>query len=458
MITEFIGHFHPLVVHLPIGILIFTFILELIQLKSKTKFNQAILLGTFIGTAFAIVSAIMGWLLSLDGGYDEKLLNNHQYAGWILCFFCILLVIVKMFFSANVYFDKLNKSLWSIIIIVLFLVGHFGGSITHGADYLSLDLSAGNKEVKKALSIDSISALPPEKQAQVNTYEGLIYPLLDAKCIQCHNSEKKKGNLQLTSIDLILKGGKKGPALTAYNANQSLMIQRMLLDPANDKHMPPKGKPQLNNKEINLIYWWVQHGASINDKLGVALLNDTVKNLIASKIVPAFPALSLPQTFLVDSNKINSLKQLGLIVHPIAKGVGYVDLSAMNTPLLNDLQLQKITILDSHLVWLNLANTKITNKSIATLSSCKNILKLNVAYTSLNDDAIGLLNQFTKLSYLNIVGTSITDNGLAKLNLSNNFKSLYCWNTKITQGGVDQFRKRYPNIQINFENESTFKK
>jgi uncharacterized membrane protein/mono/diheme cytochrome c family protein len=450
MITEFIGHFHPLVVHLPIGILIFTFILELIQLKSKTKFNQAILLGTFIGTAFAIVSAIMGWLLSLDGGYDEKLLNNHQYAGWILCFFCILLVIVKMFFSANVYFDKLNKSLWSIIIIVLFLVGHFGGSITHGADYLSLDLSAGNKEVKKALSIDSISALPPEKQAQVNTYEGLIYPLLDAKCIQCHNSEKKKGNLQLTSIDLILKGGKKGPAITAFNAQESLMIQRMLLDPANDKHMPPKGKPQLNNKEINLIYWWVQHGASINDKLGVALLSDTVKNLIASKIVPAFPALSLPQTFLVDSNKINSLKQLGLIVNLIAKGVGYIDLSAMNAPLLNDLQLQKITILDSHLVWLNLANTKITNKSIATLSSCKNILKLNVAYTSLNDDAIGLLNQFTKLSYLNIVGTSITDNGLAKLNLSNNFKSLYCWNTKITQGGVDQFRKRYPNIQINF--------
>jgi hypothetical protein len=224
----------------------------------------------------------------------------------------------------------------------------------------------------------------------------------------------------------------------------------MLLDPANDKHMPPKGKPQLNNKEINLIYWWVQHGALVIDKLGNALLNDTVKNLIASKIIPAFPALSLPQTSLVDSNKINTLKQLGLIVHPIAKGVGYVDLSAMNTPLLNDLQLQKITILDSHLVWLNLANTKITNKSIATLSSCKNILKLNVAYTSLNDDAIGLLNQFTKLSYLNIVGTSITDNGLAKLNLSNNFKSLYCWNTKITQGGVDQFRKRYPNIQINF--------
>jgi uncharacterized membrane protein len=450
MITEFIGHFHPLVVHLPIGILIFTFILELIQLKSKNKFDQAIFIGIFLGTIFAIVAAVMGWLLSLDGGYDEKLLNNHQYAGWILCFFCFVLVIVKKYFHALPYFNQLNKSLWGIIIVVLFLVGHFGGSITHGADYLALDLSAGNKEVKKALSIDSVSALPPEKQAQVNMYEGLIYPLLDAKCIQCHNSEKKKGNLQLTSIDLILKGGKKGPAITAFNAQESLIIQRMLLDPASDKHMPPKGKPQLNNKEINLIYWWVQHGASINDKLGVALLNDTVKNLIASKIAPVFPTLSLPQTFLVDSNKINSLKQLGLIVHPIAKGVGYLDLSAMNAPLLNDVQVQKISILDSHLVWLNLANTRITNNSIATLSSCKNILKLNVAYTSLNDDAISLLNQLTKLNYLNIVGTSITDNGLAKLNLSNNLKTIYCWNTKITQGGVDQFRKRYPNIQINF--------
>jgi uncharacterized membrane protein len=450
MITEFIGHFHPLVVHLPIGILIFTFILELIQLRSKSNFDQSIFIGTVVGSVFAFVSATMGWLLSLDGGYDVQLLNNHQYAGWILCLFCILLVIVKIFFSANVYFDKLNKSLWSIIIIVLFVVGHFGGSITHGADYLALDLSSGNKEVKKALSIDSVSALPPEKQAQMNMYEGLIYPLLDAKCIQCHNSEKKKGNLQLTSIDLILKGGKKGPALTAFDAHESLMIQRMLLDPANDKHMPPKGKPQFNNKEINLIYWWVQHGASVNDKLGAALLNDTVKNLIASKIIPALPALSLPTTFLVDSNKMNSLKRLGLIVNPIAKGNGYIDLSAMSVPALNDLQVQKISILDSHLVWLNLANTKITNKGIATLSSCKNILKLNVAYTLLNDDAIGLLNQFTKLNYLNIVGTSITDHGLVKLNPSKNLKSIYCWNTKITQGGVDQFRKRYPNIQINF--------
>lgn len=450
MITEFIGHFHPLVVHLPIGILLFAFFLELIQYKTTNNFSQAILLGTVLGTAFAIVSAVMGWLLSLDGGYDESLLNNHQYAGWTLCFFCILLVVVKLFFSNSAYFNKWNKLLWSIIIIILFIVGHFGGSITHGADYLSFDFTSKNATAKKVLSMDSVSALSPTQQAKVNTYEGLIYPLLDAKCIQCHNSEKKKGNLQLTSIDLMLKGGKKGPALVAFHAGESLMIQRMLLDPSDEKHMPPKGKPQFNKKEINLIYWWVQHGASINESLANGLSNDTVKALIASKIVPAFPALPLPTTNSLDSNQINELKKVGLIIAPIAKGVGYVELSAMNTPLLNDLQAQQISVLDSHLVWLNLANSKITNKTLIALSKCKNLLKINLAYTSINDEAIYLLNQFTKLNYLNIVGTSITDNGLAKLNPTQNMKSIYCWNTKITQSGVDQFKKRYPNIQINY--------
>lgn len=450
MITEFIGHFHPLVVHLPIGILLFAFFLELIQYQTTNNFSQAILLGTVLGTAFAIVSAVMGWLLSLDGGYDESLLNNHQYAGWTLCFFCILLVVVKLFFSNSAYFNKWNKLLWGIIIIILFIVGHFGGSITHGADYLSFDFTSKNATAKKVLSMDSVSALSPTQQAKVNTYEGLIYPLLDAKCIQCHNSEKKKGNLQLTSIDLMLKGGKKGPALVAFHAGESLMIQRMLLDPSDEKHMPPKGKPQFNKKEINLIYWWVQHGASINESLANGLSNDTVKALIDSKIVPAFPALPLPATNSLDSNQINELKKVGLIIAPIAKGVGYVELSAMNTPLLNDLQAQQISVLDSHLVWLNLANSKITNKTLIALSKCKNLLKINLAYTSINDEAIYLLNQFTKLNYLNIVGTSITDNGLVKLNPTQNMKSIYCWNTKITQSGVDQFKKRYPNIQINY--------
>jgi len=68
----------------------------------------------------------------------------------------------------------------------------------------------------------------------------------------------------------------------------------------------------------------------------------TVKNLIASKISPAFSTLSLPKISLVDSIKINTLKQLGLIVHPISKGTRYFNLSAMNVSLLIDLETKKI--------------------------------------------------------------------------------------------------------------------
>jgi len=44
----------------------------------------------------------------------------------------------------------------------------------------------------------------------------------------------------------------------------------------------------------------------------------------------------------VDSIKINTLKQLGLIVHPISKGTRYFNLSAMNVSLLIDLETKKI--------------------------------------------------------------------------------------------------------------------
>ena len=43
----------------------------------------------------------------------------------------------------------------------------------------------------------------------------------------------------------------------------------------------------------------------------------------------------------MDSIKINTLKQLGLIVHPISKGTRYFNLSAMNVSLLIDLETKK---------------------------------------------------------------------------------------------------------------------
>lgn len=446
MITEFIGKFHPLVVHLPIGILLLAFVQEWLLHKNKIQEERVIYFTTIIGSFFAIVAALLGWALSLDGAYNASLLNKHQYFGWALCSFSIILVFFKKYCRQTVSYQVINRILWFITITLLCIVGHFGGSLTHGADYISFDFKS--KPIKKALSIDSIAALPPLKQSSITVYEGLVYPILDKKCNQCHNDQKKKGNLKMVTLESLLKGGKHGPALQIFNAKESEIIKRVLLDPNDEKHMPPSGKTPLTSNELSLLYWWIQHGASVQERIGNVIQNDSVIMVLKSKIVPATPALSLPPIGVIPSSKIINLQKNNLAVFPIAKGVNYVQVSSINNPLLADQNMNSIAAIDSHLVWLNLSNTKITNKALNILSSCKNMIKLNLTNTSVNDGCIDAINQFPTLSYLNIVGTAITDNGLMQLK-PNKMKELFCWNTKITSLGVEKFKKSHPGIQIN---------
>jgi WD40 repeat protein len=81
--------------------------------------------------------------------------------------------------------------------------------------------------------------------------------LLKANCFSCHNPEKKKGGLRLTSREDALKGGDNGPAIVPGKADKSLAAQAVLPDA--DPHMPPK--KQLSAEQINLLRQWIDAGA-----------------------------------------------------------------------------------------------------------------------------------------------------------------------------------------------------
>jgi uncharacterized membrane protein len=82
IVTEFIGNFHPVLVHLPIGILLFALVLEVLQ--TNTKYQSvalAIPIAYLTGAIAAILSCITGWLLSNTGEYNESTLNLHRWMG-----------------------------------------------------------------------------------------------------------------------------------------------------------------------------------------------------------------------------------------------------------------------------------------------------------------------------------------------------------------------------------------
>lgn len=91
-----------------------------------------------------------------------------------------------------------------------------------------------------------------------------IQPMLEAKCLECHNPDKVKGGLLMHTASDILKGGDSGDAVVPGKPEASLIVQRVLLPHDDDEFMPPKkaaGGP-LTPAEIADLKRWVSEGAA----------------------------------------------------------------------------------------------------------------------------------------------------------------------------------------------------
>ena len=175
-----IGNLHPLVIHLPIGILIIGFILEIgFRKKPSDAVRDILLMVLGFGALTAIISLGTGWLLADNGGYDETLLFRHR---WLAVAFTVLtagLYFLKR--STTAIAKKFYMPLYIVVLILIGITGHYGGSMTHGEDFLFAD-----KATQKVVIEDVDKAL---------VYNDIIQPIFDNKCVSCHNTSKIKGGL-----------------------------------------------------------------------------------------------------------------------------------------------------------------------------------------------------------------------------------------------------------------------
>src|SRR5664279_989086 len=165
----------------------------------------------------AIVSCITGYLLSLNGEYDEGLLGWHMWMGISVASISFLLYARLLSGRLDIWYKLLSAAL----LMLIFITGHLGGSLTHGSDYLT---SALSDEPDSVIIVKKI--IPNIQEAIV--YGDVIQPLLQTKCYSCHGEKRQKNNLRLDGENWILKGGKHGPVLNA-NPEESKLLKRILL-------------------------------------------------------------------------------------------------------------------------------------------------------------------------------------------------------------------------------------
>ena len=386
-VIKYLGNYHILLLHLPIGGFIFTFLLYLIQNFLKENYSAPINFGLIFSFGSAIITSILGYILHLEGGYNEALVDRHMW----LAIISTILIGITLYLHKNKFSKKIVLSSFLTSQILISVTSHFGGSMTHGVDYLKIP----EFENKTALvSYDSI-----------HVFNQVITPIFDSKCVKCHNINKSKGDLMLTSVDQIMKGGEYGKIIEVNDSDKSRLYTYLNLPLDDEHHMPPDGNAQPTENEIELIKLWIDNGTDFENyfKIGEDDYSKEILNFLPKQIADVDPPKRSQLEKLIENefrierissennfidikfqgktfkqNYFNLLSKVGENIKRL--DLSFVDLSSVNLSKLDDLE---------NLTYLNLNNTSLSSDDLEKLD-----LDIQTLILSNNDIDISVFEKF----------------------------------------------------------------
>ena len=410
-----------MVLHLPIGSLLMTFLLLVVSRYQKVGLEKAIRIGVDFSFAGALMAALMGCLLSLDEAYDFNSLKFHFWAGIITLILSFSLCILhRMKGKENLFFGS-----YLMTLLALTVAGHKGGQITHGEDYLSTaDLF---EEPIMVVQKDS-----------VDYYKEVVHLIFEDKCVSCHNSNKSKSELRLDRYDLILIGGERGSIFDSQNPNESRLIRYINLPKEDKLHMPPKNKSQLSEKEKWLLTDWVNSGAYLKEgKVSLLKNEDLESNVLsflgADKQVRAASRVDLAK-----------LLATGFRIKPNALHDNLLRIKYMKSRLTSD-HLKTLLKVKKQLVELDVSNTNFDDEMATILLDFPRLKHLRLDQTQISDDALSFLKS-TALEVLNLCNTKVTYQGIQNLLKVKPPKTVYAWNTAIDRDQQNQLASIAPSL------------
>ena len=269
----FLGRFHPLILHLPLGIIIAVVLLELASLIYKFEdkqlgFYKKISLFLTILTAFsAFFAVVLGWFLASSLTYDMEIMSFHGYLCTIFAFACFVIAYLRYKEIKNNGKPLAFRIGLFISVLLVAIGGHYGGNLTHGKEYL---FEYAPNVIRK-ISGREVKTKKAKASVQSRIYDDVIVSIMNGKCLSCHSEVKTKGDLRLDTYQYMLKGGENdGPAITPNRLDKSAAYYRITIDPkddADEEIMPPLGKPPLTKEEIAIIEWWIKIGAPNKGKV-----------------------------------------------------------------------------------------------------------------------------------------------------------------------------------------------
>lgn len=447
-LIPFIGRFHLVVLHLPIGLMVALVLLELTSFSGRRpspeiwRYRRA---AAIVFALTALIAACTGLLLRAADGGSGEWLDRHMWLGLLAAG---LSVVYAVFASLRPperptgfsFAGFVRTGLVFVLAGVISAAGHFGGELTHGRGFLT---QYAPQSLKTWLGMEPSAVLQVSTKTAPTVYEQIVRPMLQTHCTGCHGQDKRKGNLALHTPEMILTGGKGGLAVVPGVPAESRLIQRITLPPDHEEHMPPRGKTPLSHEQIEALRWWIAQGADF--ECGIEAIPTGVQKLIV-RDEPA-KRHSSPISDTLDLAVIAALQDQQITVQRISQksDLLWVEFSSYPDKVTDDV-VQKLHPIAPFIAWLDLSDTAITDVSMSLLSQMSALEDLNLRRTRISTDVLGKLAALDHLKRLNLSEVKLNDEIVETFLSMAQLKRLYLWGSGLSPQSVEKLRA--PRIHV----------
>jgi uncharacterized membrane protein len=428
--VQFIGRFHPLLVHFPIALFLLVPILEIVGRSARFAYlHLSVSFVLALATAGATTAALFGWCLGRSGGYSGTLITQHMWGGVALSIVCWLCWLLRPW----------RRELGSTYAVALVLgvgivawTGYRGGQLSLGRNHLTEHMP---NRLRTLLGVED-NREAAGSGADPNTFFGArIQPIFTAHCIGCHGADKHKGNLRLDSYRALMRGGKQGPVIQSGNIQGSDLFRRITLPASHDDFMP-KGKQPLTADQVKIIELWIGAGAS--DTLALSAIKNAPSGSAApaeAEFEPIDPAAVAKLRSTIAPAVSRLQKQFPNLLDYDSRGSADLRLNAsILGSRFGDRDLEAFAPIAEHIIVADLSRTVVTDHSADAIAAMRQLRVLRLMNTHLTDATLLRLANLSQLESLDVYGTAVTPAVLPAIAKLPKLSHFYAGQTGIAPG------------------------
>ena len=211
--------------------------------------------------------------------------------------------------------------------------------------------------------------------------------------------------------------------------------------------MPPRGKVQLSDDEIQVLESWIRRGSSFTAKVVEFPTDDPLYQFAANRLNVAEDE-DRYEFAAADEEQIRKLNTDYRIITPLSMESPALSVSFFSESAFKSSDLSDLTPIQDQIVELDASKMPVKDEDLKLIARFSNLRKLLLNFTDITGSNLGELAKLPHLRELSLTGTPVKAAQLLALKNAKALRDLYVWNTSVKPEEFKQLNKELKGVRL----------